>query len=87
MSEFDLFTRLAAGDRTFVEPVCSRAECGATATRRIEWRNPRIHSEDRIKIWLACEEHFDFLRDFLASRAFPLRVHAIDDDLDEERIA
>ena len=27
---------------------------------RIEWRNPRIHSADRRKIWVACDEHRDY---------------------------
>ncbi|RDV44690.1 hypothetical protein DOE76_10695 [Leifsonia sp. ku-ls] len=57
------------------EPLtCSRAGCRATASWRLEWRNPRIHAEDRVKVWLACEEHVDFLREFLAAREFPLRV-------------
>jgi hypothetical protein len=61
----------------FGEPealTCSRANCRETAVWRIEWRNPKIHSEDRVKVWLACEEHVAFLRDFLAAREFPLQV-------------
>ena len=54
--------------------VCSRAGCRATARWRIEWRNPRIHAEDRRKIWVACDEHRDYLRDFLATRDFPVEV-------------
>jgi hypothetical protein len=57
---------------------CSRAGCLERATRRIEWRNPKIHTEDRVKVWLACDEHVDFLREFLAARQFPLRVVAAD---------
>ena len=53
---------------------CSRAGCRARATWRIDWRNPRIHSEDRRKTWLACDEHVDFLREFLAARDFPLET-------------
>jgi hypothetical protein len=56
---------------------CSRAGCRETAAWRIEWRNPRIHSTDRRKIWLACDEHVDFLREFLAAREFPLEVIAV----------
>ena len=55
-------------------PVCSRAGCRAAARWRIEWRNPRIHAEDRRKIWVACDEHRDYLRDFLATRDFPVEV-------------
>jgi hypothetical protein len=58
---------------------CSRAGCAQTASWRIEWRNPRIHTEDRVKVWLACAEHVDFLREFLAARDFPLQVVPADD--------
>ncbi|MGO4691770.1 hypothetical protein [Glaciibacter sp. 2TAF33] len=53
---------------------CSRALCHETATWRLDWRNPRIHAEDRVKTWLACDEHVDYLREFLAARDFPLTV-------------
>jgi hypothetical protein len=53
---------------------CSRAGCRREATAAIDWRNPRIHTGDRHKTWLACDEHVDVLRDFLAARAFPLEV-------------
>lgn len=58
--------------------VCSRAGCAETASWRIEWRNPKIHAEDRRKTWLACQEHVEFLREFLAARDFPVQVLAID---------
>ena len=53
---------------------CSRAGCDSLAVAKVNWRNPRIHSEDRVKVWLACAEHSDFLRDYLASRGFPVIV-------------
>ncbi|WP_091234141.1 hypothetical protein [Microbacterium sp. 3J1] len=53
---------------------CSRAGCRNAATARVVWRNPRIHAVDREKIWLACSEHVDFLRDYLAARDFPVTV-------------
>jgi hypothetical protein len=53
---------------------CSRAGCRSAASWRIEWRNPKIHTEDRRKIWLACDEHVDYLREFLGARDFPLAV-------------
>lgn len=55
-------------------PTCSRAGCREPASWRIDWRNPRIHDETRRKTWLACEEHLEFLRGFLATRDFPLEV-------------
>lgn len=53
---------------------CSRAACRAEASWRIGWRNPRIHSAEREKVWLACDEHVGFLRDFLEARSFPVSV-------------
>lgn len=53
---------------------CSRAGCTEPSAWNVNWRNPRIHSEDRVKIWLACDEHVDYLRDYLATRDFPVVV-------------
>ncbi|KZE94279.1 hypothetical protein AVP42_01057 [Agromyces sp. NDB4Y10] len=57
---------------------CSRAGCREAATSRIDWRNPKIHAEDRVKTWLACDEHVDYLREFLAARSFPVRVSSFE---------
>jgi hypothetical protein len=59
---------------------CSRAACTRSATWRLEWRNPRIHKEGRVKTWLACDDHVDFLREFLSARDFPLTVSALPQD-------
>lgn len=56
------------------QATCSRAGCREAAAWRIEWRNPRIHTGDRSKTWLACEEHVGYLRDFLEARSFPVDV-------------
>jgi len=53
---------------------CSRAGCREAATWRLDWRNPRIHGTDRTKTWLACDEHKEYLSEFLAARDFPLTV-------------
>lgn len=58
---------------------CSRAGCRETASWRIEWRNPKIHAADRVKVWLACDEHEEFLREFLAAREFPVAVKPVDE--------
>lgn len=60
------------------DAVCARAGCRASATARVNWRNPRIHSADRVKVWLACDEHSDWLRDYLANRDFPVVVTPLD---------
>ena len=58
-------------------PTCSRAGCRNSATTTVNWRNPRIHSLDRVKVWHACDEHTDYLRDYLATRNFPVVVAAL----------
>lgn len=56
---------------------CSRAGCRLDATQAVHWRNPKIHAIDRVKVWAACDEHVDFLADFLRSRDFPAVVTAL----------
>ena len=56
---------------------CSRAGCRSTATLAVNWRNPKIHAGDRVKVWLACDEHGEYLRDYLATRGFPVLVGPI----------
>jgi hypothetical protein len=60
-------------------PRCSRAGCSAQATFAINWRNPKIHSADRVKVWLACDEHRGYLAEYLGARSFPVIVGAVDD--------
>lgn len=57
---------------------CSRAGCREAARWRVEWRNPRIHAEDRRKVWIACDDHRDFLREYLAARDFPVAVFPLE---------
>ena len=58
--------------------VCSRAACPNGAAWRIDWQNPRIHTGERWKTWLACDEHVEYLRGFLEARSFPVRVGRFD---------
>ena len=53
---------------------CSRAGCRSDAAWNVNWRNPRIHTVDRVKVWLACDEHSEYLRDYLDTRGFPVEV-------------
>lgn len=53
---------------------CSRAGCREDSVWTVAWRNPRLHTADRVKIWLACGEHRDFLEGYLSSRGFPVTV-------------
>ncbi len=50
--------------------VCSAKGCTSPALHRVEWNNPRLHTPDRRKTWLACAEHEPTLRSFLAARDF-----------------
>lgn len=52
------------------ELVCSAKGCTAEALHRVEWNNPKIHTPDRRKTWLACDEHEQSLRRFLDARGF-----------------
>ncbi|TPW70959.1 hypothetical protein [Schumannella sp. 10F1B-5-1] len=63
-------------------PTCSSAACRAAASWRVNWRNPRIHTADRVKVWLACDEHRSSLSDYLATRGFPVLVSALDEPVD-----
>jgi hypothetical protein len=57
---------------------CSAAGCTEPADWRINWRNPRIHTAERVKVWLACDAHRDHLTGYLASRGFPVLVTPAD---------
>lgn len=59
--------------------VCSRAGCTASAVWQVRWRNPKIHTADRVKVWLACEEHRDYLREFVNARGFLIDVIAFEE--------
>lgn len=61
-------------DRGFAGPTCSRAGCSQPAAWNVNWRNPRIHTLERVKIWLACDAHRDYLHDYLEARDFPVVV-------------
>ncbi|GAA1126228.1 hypothetical protein GCM10009630_25060 [Kribbella jejuensis] len=53
-----------------VSTVCSARGCSNQATWALRWNNPKIHTPDRRKTWLACDEHKDSLSDFLDRRSF-----------------
>ncbi len=60
-------------------PVCSSRGCRSTAAWMLQWRNPRLHSADRVKRWAACDEHLETLRSFLTSRGFPCETVKLED--------
>lgn len=58
------------------EPICSAKGCRAAAAWTVLWRNPRLHTAERRKTWLACDEHRESLAAFLDARGFLLDVAA-----------
>jgi hypothetical protein len=61
---------------------CSSAGCTDAAAWRVNWRNPRIHTPDRVKVWLACDAHRETLGAYLSTRGFPVLVSALDSPVD-----
>lgn len=67
MSIFDL----AAGSGSPASApgaICARKACRAQASWQLLWNNPKIHTPERRKIWLACHEHRSWLEDYLQTR-------------------
>lgn len=58
------------------DPICSSKGCRAPATSVLVWNNPSLHTADREKTWVACEEHRQHLSAFLDLRGFLKRVDA-----------
>ena len=50
--------------------LCSAKGCSAPASWVLAWNNPKIHTPDRRKQWLACDEHRESLGTFLGARGF-----------------
>jgi len=63
-------------------PQCSARGCTTDAVWALRWNNPRIHTPERRKVWLACDEHRPTLGDFLTARGFlkEVRPHAAAED-------
>jgi len=50
--------------------ICSAKGCRAPARWELRWNNPKLHTAERRKTWLACDEHRTTLGDFLDARGF-----------------
>lgn len=50
--------------------ICSARGCNASAQWGLRWNNPKIHTPERRKVWLACDEHRAPLSAFLDLRGF-----------------
>lgn len=51
-------------------PTCSAKGCRDAAVWVLAWNNPKLHTPERRKTWLACEEHREHLSRFLGVRGF-----------------
>jgi hypothetical protein len=49
---------------------CSAKGCHRPATYALHWNNPKLHTPDRRKTWLACDDHRESLAAFLDMRGF-----------------
>ena len=49
---------------------CSAKGCTAPAAYELRWNNPKLHTPERRKVWLACPDHRESLSDFLGARGF-----------------
>jgi hypothetical protein len=50
--------------------ICSARGCRAVAAHALRWNNPKLHTPERRKTWLACADHLPTLREFLDVRGF-----------------
>ncbi|MFJ3956630.1 hypothetical protein [Arthrobacter sp. NPDC090010] len=64
------FDTLGQGPATMPEAICSRKACRTPAQWKVLWNNPKIHTPERRKVWLACQEHREWLEDYLQQRSF-----------------
>ncbi|NUK03133.1 hypothetical protein HRW18_18580 [Streptomyces lunaelactis] len=51
-------------------PICSAKGCRADAVWVLAWNNPKLHTPERRKTWLACDDHREHLSQFLGVRGF-----------------
>ena len=58
--------------------VCSAKACRNTATWAHLWNNPKLHTPERRKVWLACDDHRTSLGEFLSIRGFLVETVAAD---------
>lgn len=58
---------------------CSAKDCRAAARYALRWNNPKIHTPDRRKTWLACEDHLEYLSAFLSRRGFLRDVEPVEE--------
>lgn len=53
---------------------CSAKGCHSPAEHVLVWNNPKVHTPEREKTWVACEQHRQSLSDHLDVRGFLRRL-------------
>jgi len=53
---------------------CSAKGCRRDAVHVLVWNNPKLHTPEREKNWVACQDHLGSLSQFLEARGFLRRV-------------
>jgi hypothetical protein len=61
------------------ELLCSAKGCRESAAWGLLWNNPKLHTPERRKVWLACDAHREHLEDFLSRRGFWKQTVPTDD--------
>ena len=56
------------------ELICSSKGCRAPAAWGLLWNNPKIHTPQRRKVWLACDDHRAHLDEYLSIRGMLRQV-------------
>ncbi|HET8593819.1 MAG TPA: hypothetical protein VFM07_01130 [Intrasporangium sp.] len=59
--------------------VCSAKGCREDTRHAVVWNNPKLHSADRRKVWLACDGHRQSLADFVGLRGFLIDVIPVEE--------
>jgi hypothetical protein len=59
------------------ELTCSAKSCQSTARWTLLWNNPKVHTPERRKEWLACDVHKGPLADFLGVRGFLKEIRSL----------
>ena len=79
----DLLGALSSDQQGPDTPTCSRKGCPVDAAWQIKWNNPKIHTAERRKVWLACDEHRQWLENFLKARLFWRSTEPLESRLDD----
>lgn len=57
---------------------CSARGCREQSAYGVVWNNPKVHTPERRKVWLACPEHRETLGSYLSVRGFLLEIVPVD---------